>query len=34
MNITQAGSQALAKGNPSWFTGTVRIDEPYQGRSS
>jgi quercetin dioxygenase-like cupin family protein len=30
MDIKRAGSQASAKGNPEWFTGTVRIDPQFQ----
>jgi len=30
MNITRNGSQASAKGPGDWFTGTVRIDSPFQ----
>jgi quercetin dioxygenase-like cupin family protein len=30
MDIKRAGSQASAKGNADWFTGTVRIDPLFQ----
>lgn len=30
MNIKRNGSQASGKGNTDWFTGTVRIDQPFQ----
>jgi quercetin dioxygenase-like cupin family protein len=30
MNITRGGSQASAAGPADWFTGTVRIDSPFQ----
>jgi len=30
MNITRNGSQPSAKGPSDWFTGTVRIDQPFQ----
>ena len=30
MNITRSGSQASAKGPAEYFTGTVRIDSPFQ----
>ena len=30
MDIKRAGSQPSAKGNPDWFTGTVRIDPLFQ----
>ncbi|MGA2047351.1 MAG: cupin domain-containing protein [Terracidiphilus sp.] len=29
MKITRNGSQASAKGPSDWFTGTVRIDQPF-----
>jgi quercetin dioxygenase-like cupin family protein len=31
MNIQRAGSQPSSKGPADWFTGTVRIDSPFQG---
>lgn len=31
MNIQTNGSQSSAKGSPDWFTGTVRLDAPFQG---
>ena len=31
MNITRNGSQPSAKGPAGWFTGSVRIDSPFQG---
>jgi len=31
MNITRSGSQPSAKGPAEWFTGSVRIDSPFQG---
>jgi quercetin dioxygenase-like cupin family protein len=31
MKITRSGSQPSAKGPADWFTGTVRIDMPFQG---
>ena len=31
MLIRRNGSQASAKGNADWFTGTVRIDSPFAG---
>src|SRR4051812_19170849 len=31
MKITRSGTQASAKGPAEWFTGTVRIDAPFQG---
>lgn len=31
MQITRSGSQPSAKGSPDWFTGSVRIDSPFQG---
>jgi len=31
MKITRGGSQPSAKGPAEWFTGTVRIDAPFQG---
>ena len=30
MNITRIGSQPSAKGPSDWFTGSVRIDSPFQ----
>lgn len=30
MDIKRAGSQPSTKGNPDWFTGTVRIDPLFQ----
>ena len=33
MNIIQNGSQPSSKGPSDWFTGTVRIDQPFQGES-
>ena len=30
MKITRSGSQPSAKGPADWFTGTVRIDAPFQ----
>jgi quercetin dioxygenase-like cupin family protein len=30
MNITRAGSQPSVKGPTEWFTGVVRIDQPFQ----
>ena len=30
MDIKRAGSQASAKGNSDWFTGTVRVDPLFQ----
>ena len=30
MDIKRAGSQASTKGNPEWFTGTVRVDPLFQ----
>ena len=30
MNITRNGSQPSVKGPSDWFTGTVRIDSPFQ----
>lgn len=30
MTITRAGSQPSVVGNSEWFTGTVRIDQPFQ----
>ena len=30
MDITRNGSQPSAKGPAGWFTGTVRIDSPFQ----
>lgn len=31
MNIKRNGSQPSAKGSAEWFTGSVRIDSPFQG---
>lgn len=31
MKITRSGTQPSAKGPADWFTGTVRIDAPFQG---
>lgn len=31
MNIQKNGSQSSAKGPSDWFTGTVRLDAPFQG---
>ncbi|MDE4909201.1 cupin domain-containing protein [Methylobacterium sp. 092160098-2] len=31
MDIKRSGSQASAKGPAEWFTGSVRIDAPFQG---
>jgi len=31
MHIRRSGSQPSAKGPADWFTGTVRIDSPFQG---
>ncbi len=31
MDITRNGSQPSEKGPEEWFTGTVRIDSPFQG---
>jgi quercetin dioxygenase-like cupin family protein len=31
MNIKRSGSQPSAKGPADWFTGSVRIDSPFQG---
>jgi quercetin dioxygenase-like cupin family protein len=31
VRITRNGSQSSAKGPSDWFTGTVRIDQPFQG---
>lgn len=31
MEIKRSGSQRSAKGPADWFTGTVRIDSPFQG---
>jgi len=31
MNIQRTGSQPSAKGPAEWFTGSVRIDSPFQG---
>lgn len=31
MEINRNGSQASAKGSADYFTGTVRIDQPFQG---
>ena len=30
MNITKGGAQPSGKGPADWFTGTVRIDSPFQ----
>ena len=30
MDIKRAGSQPSVRGNPEWFTGTVRIDPQFQ----
>ena len=30
MEITRNGSQPSAKGPSDWFTGTVRLDQPFQ----
>src|SRR5579872_3629733 len=30
MNVTRGGSQPSAKGPSEWFTGSVRIDSPFQ----
>jgi quercetin dioxygenase-like cupin family protein len=30
MNITRNGAQPSAKGPSDWFTGTVRLDQPFQ----
>ena len=30
MKVTRNGSQASAKGPSDWFTGVVRIDQPFQ----
>jgi quercetin dioxygenase-like cupin family protein len=30
MDITRSGSQASATGPADWFTGSVRIDAPFQ----
>jgi len=30
MEIVRNGTQPSAKGPPEWFTGTVRIDSPFQ----
>jgi quercetin dioxygenase-like cupin family protein len=32
MEITRAGAKPSAKGPAEWFTGTVRIDQPFQGK--
>jgi quercetin dioxygenase-like cupin family protein len=29
MKITRNGSQASSKGSSDWFTGTVRLDQPF-----
>jgi len=34
VQITRNGSQPSAKGPSNWFTGTVRIDQPFQGTDS
>lgn len=31
MNIKRSGSQPSARGPADWFTGSVRIDSPFQG---
>lgn len=31
MEIKRIGSQPSAQGNSDWFTGTVRLDQPFQG---
>ncbi len=31
MEIRRAGSQPSTQGNSDWFTGTVRLDQPFQG---
>ena len=31
MNVKRSGSQPSASGPADWFTGTVRIDSPFQG---
>ena len=31
MEIKRSGSQPSVKGSAEWFTGTVRIDSPFQG---
>jgi quercetin dioxygenase-like cupin family protein len=33
MDITRSGSQPSAKGPAEWFTGSVRIDSPFQRNS-
>src|SRR5437660_10979349 len=33
MNIKRNGSRPSAKGPVEWFTGSVRIDSPFQGNS-
>lgn len=30
MQIKRAGSQPSTQGNADWFTGTVRLDQPFQ----
>ncbi len=30
MKLTRNGSQSSAKGSSEWFTGVVRIDQPFQ----
>ena len=30
MRITRNGSQPSSRGNADWFTGTVRLDQPFQ----
>jgi quercetin dioxygenase-like cupin family protein len=30
LDIKRNGSQPTARGNPQWFTGEVRIDQPFQ----
>ena len=32
MDIKRSGSQPSAKGPAEWFTGSVRIDSPFQGK--
>jgi quercetin dioxygenase-like cupin family protein len=34
MRITRNGSQPSKKGPTEWFTGTVRIDQPFKGTAS
>src|SRR6476619_3372510 len=33
MEMTKSGSQPSAKGRADWFTGSVRIDSPFQGEA-